>query len=75
MTSKKRICEILVERNQMKPKDANQIFAIMQAGRTGKSEQELILEREFAMEKDIARGLRQEEIIETKNQIIEMLRK
>ena len=57
MTSKKRICEILVDRKQMKPADAAQIFTLMQAGRTGKSEQELILEREFAMEKDIARAV------------------
>ena len=33
---------------------ADQILAVMQGGRTGKSEQELILEREFAAEKDIA---------------------
>ena len=54
MTSKKRISEILVERSQMTRENANQIFAIMKAGGTGKSEQELILEREFAVEKDIA---------------------
>ena len=54
MTSKKRISEILVERRQMTREQAAQILAVMQAGRTGKSEQELILEREFALEKDIA---------------------
>ena len=54
MTSRKRISEILVENRQMSKAQADQILAIMQAGRTGKSEQELILEREFAAEKDIA---------------------
>lgn len=54
MTSKKRISEILVERHQMTRAQADQILAVMQGGRTGKSEQELILEREFAAEKDIA---------------------
>lgn len=54
MTSKKRISEILVDNHQMTRAQADQIFAVMQAGRTGKSEQELILEREFAAEKDIA---------------------
>ncbi len=54
MTSKKRISEILVERHQMTRAQADQILEIMQGGRTGKSEQELILEREFAAEKDIA---------------------
>ncbi len=54
MTSRKRISEILVENRKMSPAQADQILAIMQAGRTGKSEQELILEREFAAEKDIA---------------------
>ncbi len=54
MTSRKRISEILVENRQMSQAQADQILAIMQAGRTGKSEQELILEREFAAEKDIA---------------------
>ncbi len=54
MTSRKRISEILVENRQMSQENAKQIFAVMQAGRTGKSEQELILEREFASEKDIA---------------------
>ena len=54
MTSRKRISEILVDNRQMSQAQADQIFAIMQAGRTGKSEQELILEREFAAEKDIA---------------------
>ena len=57
MTSRKRISEILVENRQMTQDQANQIFAIMQAGRTGKAEQELILEREFAAEKDIARAV------------------
>ena len=54
MTSRKRISEILVENRQMSQAQADQILAIMQAGRTGKSEQELILEREFAAAKDIA---------------------
>lgn len=54
MTSKKRISEILVDRNQMSRENANQIFALMKAGRTGKSEQEMILEREYALERDIA---------------------
>ncbi|MBR5880839.1 MAG: type II/IV secretion system protein [Clostridia bacterium] len=57
MTSRKRISEILVENGQMQPAQAEQIFALMQAGRTGKSEQELILEREFAPEKEIARAV------------------
>ena len=57
MTSRKRISEILVENRQMTQDQANQIFAIMQAGRTGKAEQELILEREFAAEKDIAKAV------------------
>lgn len=57
MTSRKRISEILVENRQMPAGNAQQIFALMQAGRTGKSEQELILEREFASEKDIARAV------------------
>ena len=43
MTSKKRISEILVENRQMTKENAAQIFALMQAGRIGKSEQELIL--------------------------------
>ena len=54
MTSKKRISEILVDRNQMSRENASQIFALMKAGRTGKSEQEMILEREYALERDIA---------------------
>lgn len=57
MTSRKRISEILVDNQQMQPEQAEQIFALMQAGRTGKSEQELILEREFAPEKEIARAV------------------
>ena len=57
MTSRKRISEILVDNHQMTKDNAAQIFALMQAGRTGKSEQELILEREFAAEKDIAREM------------------
>ena len=57
MTSRKRISEILVENGQMQPAQAEQIFALMQAGRTGKSEQELILERELAPEKEIARAV------------------
>ena len=57
MTSKKRISEILVDNRQMTKDQARQIFEIMQAGRTGKSEQELILEREFVAEKDIARAV------------------
>ncbi len=57
MTSRKRISEILVENRQMQPAQAEQIFALMQAGRTGKSEQELILERELASEKDIAKAV------------------
>ena len=57
MTSKKRISEILVDNRQMSPENARQIFSLMQAGRTGKSEQELILEREFAPEKEIARAV------------------
>ena len=57
MRSKKRICEILVDNRQMTKEAAAQIFAIMQAGRTGKSEQELILEREFATEKEIAKAV------------------
>ncbi len=57
MTSRKRISEILVENGQMQPAQAEQIFTLMQAGRTGKSEQELILEREFAPEKEIARAV------------------
>ena len=57
MTSRKRISEILVDNQQLQPEQAEQIFALMQAGRTGKSEQELILEREFAPEKEIARAV------------------
>ena len=57
MTSKKRISEILVDNRQMTRENAAQIFALMQAGRTGKSEQELILEREYATEKEIARAV------------------
>ncbi len=57
MTSKKRVSEILVENRQMTRENAAQIFALMQAGRTGKSEQELILEREFAAEKEIAKAV------------------
>ena len=57
MTSKKRISEILVDNRQMTRDQARQIFEVMQAGRTGKSEQELILEREFVAEKDIARAV------------------
>lgn len=57
MTIRQRISEILVERGQMSRENANQIFALMQAGRTGKSEQEMILEREFAAEKDIAKAV------------------
>lgn len=57
MTSRKRISEILVENRKMTQEQARQIFAVMQAGRTGKSEQELILEREFAAEKDIANAV------------------
>ncbi len=57
MTSKKRISEILVDNHQMTKENAAQIFALMQAGRIGKSEQELILEREFASEKDIAKAV------------------
>ena len=57
MTSKKRISEILVERNQMTRENAYQIYEIMQTGRIGKSEQELILEREYAAEKDIAKAV------------------
>ena len=57
MTSKKRISEILVENRQMTKENAAQIFALMQAGRIGKSEQELILEREFAAENDIAKAV------------------
>ena len=55
MTSRKRVSEILVDNRQMSRENAAQIFALMQAGRTGKSEQELILEREFATEKEIAK--------------------
>ena len=57
MTSKKRISEILVDNRQMSQENAKQIFALMQAGRTGKSEQEMILEREFAPEKEIAKAV------------------
>lgn len=57
MTSRKRISEILVDNRQMSKENAAQIFALMQAGRIGKSEQELILEREFAVEKDIAKAV------------------
>lgn len=57
MTSRKRISEILVENRQMTRENAAQIFALMQAGRTGKSEQELILEREYATEKEIAKAV------------------
>ena len=57
MTSKKRISEILVDNHQMTRENAAQIFALMQAGRTGKSEQELILEREYATEKEIAKAV------------------
>ena len=57
MTSRKRVSEILVENRQMTRENAAQIFALMQAGRTGKSEQELILEREFATEKEIAKAV------------------
>ena len=57
MTIRQRISEILVDRGQMSRENANQIFALMQAGRTGKSEQEMILEREFAAEKDIAKAV------------------
>lgn len=57
MTSKKRISEILLDNRQMTRDQARQIFEVMQAGRTGKSEQELILEREFVAEKDIARAV------------------
>ena len=51
MTSKKRISEILVDNRQMTREQAGKISEIMQAGRTGKSEQEMILEREFAAER------------------------
>jgi type IV pilus assembly protein PilB len=57
MTSRKRVSEILVDNRQMSRENAAQIFALMQAGRTGKSEQELILEREFATEKEIAKAV------------------
>ena len=57
MTSRKRISEILVDNHQMTKDNAAQIFALMQAGRTGKSEQELILEREYAPEKEIAKAV------------------
>ena len=57
MTSKKRISEILVDNHQMTREQAKKISEIMQAGRTGKSEQEMILEREFAAEKDIANAV------------------
>ncbi len=57
MTSRKRISEILVDNHQMSKENAAQIFALMQAGRIGKSEQELILEREYATEKDIAKAV------------------
>ena len=70
MTSRKRISEILVDNRQMSQAQADQIFAIMQAGRTGKSEQELILEREFAAEKDIAAAVGM-----TENQVSKILAK
>lgn len=57
MTSRKRISEILVDNHQMTKENAAQIFALMQAGRIGKSEQELILEREYASEKEIAKAV------------------
>ena len=57
MTSKKRISDILVDNHQMTREQAKKISEIMQAGRTGKSEQEMILEREFAAEKDIANAV------------------
>ena len=57
MVSKKRISEILVDNRQMTKENAAQIAALMQAGRTGKSEQEMILEREFAPEKEIAKAV------------------
>ena len=57
MKSRKRISEILVERHQISSDTANQIFSLMQAGRVGKSEQELILERELAPEKEIAKAV------------------